>query len=173
MATTLTRKLKDGTVKTWTTSGNFKGGKIKKKCRNCNKEIFVFRYRKDNNISCSRSCAAASRTKENSANWRGGVDYENKRARASEEYEKWRDSVYRSDNWICQKCQKKCRKDIVAHHILPFSIFKTLRFNTSNGITLCRSCHKKVHNKMDKYLINMKPLHTIDFNGSNGVLTIV
>lgn len=140
---------------------NYKGGKIKKECLWCKKTFEVFLYRKDRAKFCSRSCLAKSRTGENAANWNGGIDYENKKARASSEYEEWRNGVYRRHNWTCQKCQKKCKHDIVAHHLIPFSISIGLRFNISNGIVLCRSCHKKVHNKMDKHLIKMKQFLTI------------
>ncbi len=78
-----------------------------------------------------------------SSNWQGGIDYENKKLRHSLEYEIWRNEVYKRDNWTCRLCRSK--KDIVAHHLKLFSEFPELRFSVDNGITLCRSCHMKLH----------------------------
>jgi len=77
--------------------------------------------------------------------WKGGINLENERIRHSLEWKIWRDEVYRKDNWTCRICGKKCKKDIVAHHIKLFSNFPELRFSVDNGITLCRSCHTKIH----------------------------
>ena len=85
---------------------------------------------------------------ENHWNWKGGITSEMKQIRSTEEYQVWRQKVYARDNWKCQKCDKK--KDIVAHHKKSFKDYPKLRFNVSNGKTLCRSCHKKVHEEIGK-----------------------
>jgi len=61
------------------------------------------------------------------------------------------------DNKICQHCGLK-QKDIVkvgnqtkdylhVHHIKPWKDFPELRFDVTNGITLCWECHLKAENK--------------------------
>src|SRR3990167_5053365 len=57
---------------------------------------------------------------------------------------KRRKSVFERDNFICQVC---LRRGIFlnAHHIKYWSECKELRYELSNGITLCRTCHKLVH----------------------------
>ena len=82
---------------------------------------------------------------ENHWNWKGGISSEDKKVRQTLEYEIWRQEVYKKDNWTCRLCGKKCKKDIIAHHLKLFSVFPELRFSVDNGITLCRSCHKKIH----------------------------
>lgn len=77
-------------------------------------------------------------------NWKGGITKQIDKLRKSDEYKQWRDSVYRRDKWTCQHCGRKV-KPITAHHIKSFTNFPGLRFEESNGVTLCRSCHKKVH----------------------------
>ena len=83
--------------------------------------------------------------RKNHWNWKGGISSEDKKVRQTLEYEIWRQEVYKKDNWTCRLCGKKCKKDIIAHHLKLFSGFSELRFSVDNGITLCRSCHKKIH----------------------------
>lgn len=80
-------------------------------------------------------------------NWKGGVDIVNRRIRQSEEYSAWRISVWQRDYWTCKNCGHK-GKDIVAHHIKSFSKYPKVRFDVENGVTLCRSCHKRVHSEI-------------------------
>jgi len=82
-------------------------------------------------------------------NWRGGVTPELQKIRHSKEYDAWRFAVYKRDNYTCQHCKKKCRgREIVAHHLKNFKDFPKERFMISNGITLCRKCHKIVHKEI-------------------------
>ena len=75
--------------------------------------------------------------------------------RSSELYKNWRTSVFIRDNRKCVLCGEN--KNIQADHIKPFAIIfyennissKEQAFNckelfdTKNGRTLCKSCHKK------------------------------
>lgn len=82
-------------------------------------------------------------------NWKGGITSENKKIRNSPKMKAWIKKVYSRDNYTCQKCNKKSGK-LNAHHINPFSTYPSLRFEISNGITLCKSCHIELH-KNDRY----------------------
>ena len=86
---------------------------------------------------------------KNHWNWKGGITDEMKQLRQTIEYQVWRSKVYARDNWTCQKCGKKL-KNLVAHHKKSFKEYPKIRFNVSNGQTLCRSCHKKVHEEIGK-----------------------
>lgn len=90
-----------------------------------------------------RLCVANRVNGENHWNWRGGINDENDAIRKSWQYKQWRQSVYERDDFICQKCG--CRGVLNAHHILNFSNHEDLRFDVSNGITLCKKCHKAFH----------------------------
>jgi hypothetical protein len=80
----------------------------------------------------------------NHPNWKGGVTPKNVQVRGSGEYVNWRNSVFKRDHWTCQQC-RNVGGNIVAHHILPFAKYKTLRFEITNGITLCEACHLRLH----------------------------
>ena len=60
------------------------------------------------------------------------------------EYKEWRKNVFDRDSYTCKSCSK-IGGNLVAHHIVPYSTNKKLRFDVNNGITLCRECHKEFH----------------------------
>jgi hypothetical protein len=68
------------------------------------------------------------------------------RIRGSLEYRLWRETVFRRDDYTCQRCKARSAKGkaviLHAHHDLPFSKFPDLRFEVLNGVTLCVLCHK-------------------------------
>lgn len=134
----------------------------RKECLKCNKHFRITsRARIRTAKFCSMECAKGHNIfskgftpwnkgkvhlrGSNHWNWRGGVDKEHTRIKQTEEYRNWQQAVYRKDKWMCQHCGYRGRK-IVAHHIKLFSKFPLLRFEVSNGMVLCRSCHQNVHN---------------------------
>jgi len=66
-------------------------------------------------------------------------------------YKAWRKDVFERDNYTCQICGDNRGGNLRAHHIIPFKecLKKNngLEFDINNGITLCESCHKKLHSK--------------------------
>lgn len=79
---------------------------------------------------------------ENANNWQGGKTSENQIIRHRKEYREWRTAVYKRDNYTCQECQQIGGK-LNADHIKPFAHYPELRFELSNGRTLCVECHYK------------------------------
>jgi len=51
--------------------------------------------------------------------------------------------------YVCEKCNKKRKttKIMEAHHIKSWDHYPKDRYNTNNGIVLCKGCHKKFHKK--------------------------
>ncbi len=80
-------------------------------------------------------------------NWKGGISPIRNLIWRSEQYQEWRDAVFKRDDYTCQDCNKRGGR-IVAHHIKFFSLFPELGFDVDNGRTLCRSCHSKLHAKL-------------------------
>ena len=81
-------------------------------------------------------------------NWKGGISDPMHLLRHTTEYNEWRLAVYSRDEYRCRTCGSK--KDIIAHHILPFKDYPLVRFSVENGMTLCRSCHKRLHSEVGK-----------------------
>lgn len=84
---------------------------------------------------------------ENACNWKGGTTPAMDALRKTPEYTQWRLLVYERDHYTCQMCGHK-HTDIVAHHIKSFAENEELRFELSNGVVLCRSCHLKLHRQL-------------------------
>lgn len=82
-----------------------------------------------------------------SNNWRGGLTAKNRLERSRVEYRKWREAVFRRDNWMCVWCRARngLGKTIKlnADHIKPFALYPDLRLDVDNGRTLCVPCHRK------------------------------
>lgn len=72
---------------------------------------------------------------------------ETAKKRNNYKYRKWRESVLQRDG-ACVKCGEK--DGLVAHHIMPFALYPTLRTDVNNGLTLCSSCHRKLHKEIRK-----------------------
>lgn len=70
----------------------------------------------------------------------------NKDYRATKQYRDWRTSVFNRDDYTCQHCMS-IGGELNAHHIKLFSKYVELRYELSNGLTLCVDCHRKVHRK--------------------------
>jgi len=117
-------------------SYRWKGGKPK--CIDCGFELA--------NVKAKRCfpCYSKQAIGENSAHWLGGVTPEKTKIRNSKAMAEWRKSVFDRDDYTCQSCNKK-GVHLHAHHIIPFSVDASLRFEISNGQTLCKECHKMVH----------------------------
>ena len=81
---------------------------------------------------------------ENSHLWKGGVSSMNDRIRKSFRFKRWREYVFKRDNWTCQKTGVKGGK-LHPHHIFNFSSCPELRFNLENGITLSETSHNEFH----------------------------
>lgn len=59
----------------------------------------------------------------------------------SKEYKRWRISVYRRDKFKCKWPNCRCSKKLNAHHILSWAKYPSVRFEVTNGITLCKKHH--------------------------------
>jgi len=156
-----------------------KKSKIKKECLFCKKEFLIHPCRKNIAKYCSKKCMdkskigsigywlnkkrsqktiekiSKSRTGimmgENHHNWKGGITPKNKAIRDSAKYLNWRKKIFKRDNWTCQECKQR-GGDLEVHHIKKFIKYPKLRFKVSNGITLCKECHRLT--KLKSYTID-------------------
>ena len=63
-------------------------------------------------------------------------------------HKEWISMVFERDLYICQECFST--ENLDAHHIKSWNHYPDLRFKLNNGLTLCKSCHSKLHLKDKK-----------------------
>lgn len=61
----------------------------------------------------------------------------------------WRAYCKKRDNYTCQCCGS--RKNLEVHHINGYHKYPSLRTAKSNGVVLCRKCHKLYHSEYGMY----------------------
>lgn len=80
-------------------------------------------------------------------NWNHALTDEERKLRqkrGDHKYKEWRSSIYQRDNYVCQKCFKR-GGDLNVHHIENFALYPEKRYDTNNGITLCKKHHEEFH----------------------------
>jgi hypothetical protein len=132
-------------------------GRVTKNCVICNKEFEVAPWLERKRF-CSHDCYHKWHIGRNSPVWTD--NYKKKfrnRLMALPEYVKWRSDVFKRDSYTCQDCKESSSGSLEAHHIIPlFQLIKQFSitdieqarkckelFEVSNGLTLCRKCHRK------------------------------
>lgn len=97
--------------------------------------------------TCSKNCSSMYRASFQrgplSHRWRGGLTEKKRIQRNSAEYAVWRRSVFDRDNYTCVNCGHVGGR-LAADHIKPWALFPALRFELSNGRTLCWPCHRRI-----------------------------
>jgi len=106
-------------------------------------------------------------TGEKHFNWKGGTSYKLKKGY---KYNTWRKEVFERDRWTCVLCSYRSHKkrengksDIEADHIKPWSLFPKLRFEITNGRTLCYNCHRDTETYGVKGIKNYEHKNIIGF----------
>lgn len=130
--------------------------KINLTCQFCGDDFTVNKTEKDRKY-CSRECFLKSHKErmqgENNPAWNGGSSYD-KRSYRGDNWDKQKKKCYKRDNYKCQICGVECigrkeinqdngKKLIQCHHIKEFETIKDNKLD--NLITLCASCHTKLH----------------------------
>ena len=90
--------------------------------------------------------------KEKNPNWKGGISPLRKLLEGTSKYRKWREKIFKRDDYTCQDCGNS-GGELHAHHIKSFAEFPELRLDLDNGLTLCKKCHYKNHSKKARELL--------------------
>ena len=116
-------------------------------CVVCEKIIFCqpcqIYYR--NRKTCSDKCRDVLKLRRIEAERKSNppsVGVLNRRIRYSKKMQLWRKAVFDRDDYTCQICGIRGTY-LEADHIKRFAEYPELRFEISNGRTLCRPCHMK------------------------------
>lgn len=126
--------------------------KIIYECDGCKKEINVSysnynnRTIKDNGKTYCQSCAAKLvNSGTNNYQWDYSKTQEERElGRAYPEYKEFIKKVMARDHYTCQCCGQY-NGGIDVHHLNSYNWYIEGRTDETNGITLCRECHKNFH----------------------------
>ena len=154
-------------------SPRWKGGLVEKICPICGGRFNAKKseIKKGWGKFCDIKCRGIYHSKKmkdhGNSNWKGGINPIINELRNSKKYFLWRKQVFERDNFICQECGNNKGGNMQAHHLKKFSIIiqdikqkypllsiSDIAFNYSdlwnikNGITLCKTCHKKKHQRI-------------------------
>lgn len=95
--------------------------------------------------------------------WKGGIAKINNIIRSCFEYRQWRSDIFHKNNFTCQICFVRGGTYLNADHypkmfseIIESNEIKSLEdalncqelWDINNGRTLCKSCHKKFHERL-------------------------
>ena len=132
--------------------------KFKARCPVCNSVMPKYRKRGKLRIACSNRCRKilhpttseqANKAQQTRRTRHVSKSHPNKLARMSREYAEWRNAVFERDNFTCQDCGAHSGNgktiNLHPHHIKPFATYPKLRYEISNGKTLCSECHHRIH----------------------------
>ena len=88
---------------------------------------------------------------KDAGNWKGGVSFlyhtERQILMSQSKYKIWRELVFIRDNWTCQECGQRGHR-LEVHHKKSWRDYQELRFDVSNGKTLCLDCHLDIHRQI-------------------------
>lgn len=117
-------------------------------CKNCNKIEYVSPSF-SNRPFCGRKCMAEYYSKnirqENHWNWQGGITEDFGRDTLYPGYKEWRNKIFKRDCYACVLCKCNKSNELQAHHIKSVKDYKELVLDISNGLTVCKKCHKEIH----------------------------
>lgn len=74
---------------------------------------------------------------------------ETRMIRNSPKHKEWSLNVMKRDDFTCQECGKR-GGNLHAHHIKDFAKNENMRFELTNGQTLCVGCHIELHRMLKK-----------------------
>jgi hypothetical protein len=132
------------------------------KCKcDCGKETTVSSWKLISSHTKSCGCLRSEVSSENDLKrnkimvgknhprWRFDLTNEDREENSNRNYNpkswRWRNKVYKRDNFTCQKCGDNKGGNLIAHHMYSWNDHPKLRYVKNNGITLCENCHKKFH----------------------------
>ena len=156
------RKRRKSTYRRGESHPNWNGGKPKCECgkeleyevRQCQACYFKSKAVIYKCLDCSatvtrktsKRCQPCSIKWKRGANhpmWKGGLVIGSAKERNSNAHTVWSKTVLRRDDWTCQLCFKRGGV-LHAHHKKRWADNKELRFELTNGVTLCRDCHLNI-----------------------------
>ena len=122
------------------------------KCDKCGKQYRMIyenytNKNYDGKIYCIACACKIFNSGEKNPNWKPCKSNEERELQRSyPEYHDFIKKVMARDNYICQCCGDGSKNKIEVHHLNGYDWYFEGRTDETNGITLCKDCHKNFHN---------------------------
>ncbi len=129
------------------------GRKGNEKCVECHKELMrqnkvMYKFKERDFKGEKNPMHGRQRFGKENPNYKSSkTDEEREKERLVEGYGIWRKQVYERDSYTCQSCGYDKGNILIAHHLDGWDWCKDKRLEVDNGITLCKPCHKKFHDR--------------------------
>ena len=121
---------------------NWQGKSLPRFCIDCGKRLMSDGWGKHGLVKRCHSC---SHRGELSPMWKGGATPLRIKEYGTERYKNFVNIVLERDNYTCRYCGSKNGMGhnirLEVHHLKSYAEYPELRYDPSNGITLCRPCH--------------------------------
>ena len=85
-------------------------------------------------------------------NWKGGSTHYRRTEMGQVEYKIWRETIFKQDVYCCVICHAD-RGPIQAHHVRRWCDRPELRYDITNGVTLCQPCHDRIRGQEDCFAV--------------------
>ncbi|UTI42112.1 HNH endonuclease [Niallia sp. RD1] len=68
-----------------------------------------------------------------------------------------RKRILRRDEYLCRECKRygKNTEATLIHHVYPFLVRPELRLTSWNLLSLCKTCHEKMHDRTTDELTDL------------------
>ena len=104
---------------------------------------FIFKFL--TTTYCNNCSATVLTTGENNPSWNPNKTDEERLIGRHTQYDKqFVKKVLKRDHYTCQCCGKHSGS-LIVHHLDGYNWCKDKRYDETNGITLCKNCHKNFH----------------------------
>ena len=120
-------------------------------CDCCGKKYWLrynqyLMYKRGDKNYCCNCSKTLFNSGENNPGWNPNLTEEERINRRNyEEYTKFVKKVLARDNYTCKCCGKILNNNGIVHHLDGYNWCVERRTDETNGITLCKTCHKEFH----------------------------
>lgn len=129
-------------------------GVVEVNCKYCNKPFNQFKYALDKGIGkyCSKYCRDHGQSGPNATNWKGGASFKRYCPKFNEEFKERVRVFFDRTCVLCSKPEHDNKKRLSVHHVTGNKRM-CCDGETPAFVSLCESCHHRVHNNMEQYQI--------------------
>lgn len=144
----------------------WKGGKVKRVCKNCKIPFYVYpsRIRGGWGAFCSNECRILFNRGKNSPAWKGGISFEPYCSKFNEEFKKYIRAKFDNVCFLCGKTEEENGRKLDVHHVnydkncgcAETKEDKKAEDESCQFVPLCRSCNSKVNKNRALWELRIK-----------------